>query len=154
MESLTTEDLNLLKEVLKNRVDELLSLRNRLAEYDSELINQFDQIELDLNKLNNLEGEERAVLKNKLLFDRKQFAERITAITADLTVKLEDYRNDFEKFSQERVRLDLDCPRDLKTTLETLLQIYKEHIDVFAGMEIIFKNYTTTLEEKTAKVIS
>lgn len=151
MESFTTEDIILLKETLKKRVDELLSLRNRLAEYDSELINQFDEIELDLNRLYHLQGEEKSLLKNKLSFNGNQFAERILAITADVKIKLEYYKKDFDNFTKEFGEYNNTCPADLKTTLKTLMQIYKEHLDVFAGMEVIFERYSETLKEKTEK---
>jgi hypothetical protein len=149
MESYTTEDMIRLKETLKKRVDELLSLRNRLAEYDSELINQFDQIELDLNRLFHLQGEEKSLLKNKLLFDGKQFAERIQAIASDLKVKHEDFKKDFDRFLQEINESVGVSSADLKTTLKTLMDIYKEHLDIFAGMEVIFSRYSATLKEKT-----
>lgn len=149
MESFTTEDMILLKETLKKRVDELLSLRNRLAEYDSELINQFDEIELDLNRLYHLQGEEKSFLKNKLSFDGNQFAERITSISSNLKIKVEDYRKDFERFTRELGDCHEGCSADLKTTLKTLLQIYKENLDVLSGMEVIFSRYSSTLKEKT-----
>jgi hypothetical protein len=41
------------------------------------------------------------------------------------------------------------CSADLKTTLKTLMDIYKEHLDIFAGMEVIFSRYSATLKEKT-----
>lgn len=148
MESITTEELIQLKETLKKCVDELLSLRNRLAEYDSEFINQFDEIELDLNKLYHLAGEEKSLLKKKLSFDCNQFAERITAITSNLTISVEDYHKDFEKFTRELGDCNEGCPVDLKTTLKTLLQIYKENLDVLAGMEVIFRRYSVTLKRK------
>ena len=149
MESYTTEDMIRLKETLKKRVDELLSLRNRLAEYDSELINQFDQIELDLNRLFHLQGEEKSLLKNKLLFDGKQFAERIQAIASDLKVKHEDFKKDFDRFLQEINESVEVCSADLKTTLKTLMDIYKEHLDIFTGKEVTFSRYSATLKEKT-----
>lgn len=149
MESKTTEELNLLKETLKKRVDELLSLRNRLAEYDSELINQFDEIELDLNRLYHLQGEEKSLLKNKLSFDGKQFAERILAITSDLSTKIEYYRKDYAGFILKFDDYNKICSADLNTTLKTLLQLYKENLDVFTGMEVIFTRYSSTLKDKT-----
>lgn len=149
MESYTTEDMILLKETLKKRVDELLSLRNRLAEYDSEIINQFDQIELDLNRHFHLHGEEKSSLKNKLLFDGNQFAGRIIAISDDLKTKREDFKKDFEAFSTQINQSADVCSADLKTTLKTLMEIYEEHLDIFAGMEMIFSRYTITLKEKT-----
>lgn len=149
MERSITEELIQLKETLKKCVDELLSLRNRLAEYDSEFINQFDEIELDLNRLYHLDGDEKSLLIKKLSFDSNQFAERISAITSNLTVRVEEYGKDYDRFTLELGESNQDCSPDLKTTLKTLLQIYKENLDVLAGMEIIFTRYSSTLKEKT-----
>lgn len=152
MESNRIEQLNTLKETLKKCVDELLSFRNRLAEYDSEFINQFDEIELDLNRLYHLKGEEKSSLTKKLSFDCNQFAERISAITSNLTIKVEEFRNDFDRFTRELMECNEGCSANLKTTLGTLLQIYKENLDVILGMEVIFARYSSTLKEKTEQV--
>mgnify|MGYP001491081686 FL=1 len=53
------EELRDLKDNLKKTVDELLGLRNRLAEYDSEFISKFDDLELDTNRLAYLQGEKK-----------------------------------------------------------------------------------------------
>ncbi|GAB1350721.1 hypothetical protein MASR1M107_29360 [Ignavibacteriales bacterium] len=66
------EELRDLKDNLKKTVDELLGLRNRLAEYDSEFISKFDDLELDTNRLAYLQGEKKELLIKKVCSHRRE----------------------------------------------------------------------------------
>jgi len=148
----SVEELRELKEQLIKTVDELLSLRNRLAEYDSEFISKFDELELDINRLSYLQGDEKEPLKKKLLFDIDQFKLRIAGVVEGLDAFLTRHEAEFGGVAGILAESKLICPADLGYTFKTLESVYREHLDIFAGMKEIYEKYIRTLQEKKTVV--
>lgn len=146
------EELRDLKDNLKKTVDELLGLRNRLAEYDSEFISKFDDLELDTNRLAYLQGEKKELLIKKMLFDIEQFKQRISGVVEGLDTFLSRHEKEFGGMSGVLVRTKEMCPVDLGYTLSTLEEVYREHLDIFIGMRSIYEKYISTLTDK-AKLV-
>jgi hypothetical protein len=145
-------NLNELKELLKRTVDELLNLRNRLAEYDSEFISKFDDLELNMNRLFHLQGEEKDLLTKKMLFDCERFKGRVEGVAEELSGQIAHFRRGYNESNRINTEKSEGCSTDLKTNVTMLIEIYREHIGIFSGMELIYKRYIKTLEDKLSKL--
>ncbi len=146
------DELRELKVHLKSTVDELLSLRNRLAEYDSEFIGRLDDLEVDINKYAYLSGTEKNMVRDRLLYDCDTFKKRINEVISGLDIVTEKHANELGAINTQLDQCLGTCPQDMKHTLVTLRDIYAEHIDVFDGMKRIYTRYVNNLTEKLKTV--
>lgn len=146
------DELRELKVHLKSTVDELLSLRNRLAEYDSEFIGRLDDLEVDINRYAYLSGDEKALIRERLLYDCDNFKKRINEVISGLNQTMEKHSNELNTINSQLDKCLGGCPHDIKYTLITLRDVYAEHIDVFDGMKKIYARYVNNLSEKLKTV--
>ena len=146
------EELRELKIHLKTTVDELLSLRNRLAEYDSEFIGRLDDLEVDINKYAYLSSAEKDMIRERLLYDCDNFKKRINEVISGLDRMMEKHTNELFAINARLEQCLGGCPQDMKHTLVTLRDVYAEHIDVFDGMKKIYTRYVNNLSAKLKTV--
>lgn len=146
------DELRELKVHLKSTVDELLSLRNRLAEYDSEFIGRLQLLEVDINKYGYLGGKEKELLRERLVYDCDSFKKRISEVINGLTVTIERHTGEISTLSKKIEGCNSNCPEDLKHNLTVLHDVYRQHVNVMDGMRKIYIRYVGNLDEKLKSV--
>ncbi len=148
----TLEELRELKTHLKTTVDELLSLRNRLAEYDSEFIGRLQLLEVDINRYGYLDGSEKERFRERIVYDCDSFKRRIGDVIEGLTATVARHTEELAAFDLKFENCPAGCPEDLRHNLAVLSDVYRQHINVMDGMRKIYLRYVANLEGKLKTV--
>jgi len=142
------DELRELKLQLRGTVDELLSFRNRLSEYDSDFIGRLYSLEVEINKYSNIPDSEKTLIYQNLIAGCDEFKQKIEEVILGIDSAIRKHTSSLIESGEKIDRCSEECPQDLKFTLSTLRQVYNENLEVFFGMKKIYQKYLKNIDEK------